>query len=74
MTAKERLTDLIEQLVVHGPEELTLPIAATDDDTHGGLLDHATGALELQGYQLRSIRISDGTWYATYDRGGPSAH
>ena len=73
MDAGRQLTELIEEFVSHGPGELTLPIVAIDGVGHGDLLDHATGVLEPKGYDLRSVRISNGIWYATYGLTGPPA-
>ena len=71
MSAKDELDDQVAQLAGDDPDEVTLPIRASEGEANGELLDHATSLLEPRGYHLRSVRIENGTWYATYVRRRP---
>lgn len=73
MNAKDSLTEKIAQLTGSDPDEVTLPIVASEQEAHGELLDHATHRLESRGYHLRSVRVEDRTWFATYVRRRPGA-
>ena len=73
MDASDKLAQLVAQLTGDDPEEVTLPLRASENGAHGELLDHATSLLEPRGYHLRSVRIDDGTWFATYVRRRPPA-